>query len=84
MQEAEVVTSEFVETLEAAPEVFELVEKTLDEVTLFIKFSVIVTLFFAVCFRRNNCCGVHCCNGGEDSFGVIGFITHHKLGLITC
>jgi hypothetical protein len=81
VEEAEVVAGKFIEAREAATVVLELVEKALDEVTLFIKFSVVLRWFFAVFLGRDNRFCTQLGDGVADVLGVIGFVSHDELSL---
>lgn len=61
---------------------FELVEKALDEMTFFVKLSVILALLGAVFLRRNDRFSTHLGDGEKHMLGVIGFIAHHKFRFI--
>ena len=54
MEEAQEVAGELVEAGEAAPKVLEFADKTLDEVTLLVKFRVVGTGMLAIDFRGDN------------------------------
>lgn len=82
MKEAEIVASELVEAREATSIAFELADKTLDEVTLFVKLLIIAALLFSVRPRRNNSFRTHFGDGKKKGIGVVGLVGEDKQRLV--
>lgn len=83
MQEAEEVAGKLVEAREATSILLELTDEALDEVTFFIKLSIIFSRLVAVFLRRNHRLGPHLSDGEKHVLGIVGFIAHDELGFAT-
>lgn len=83
VEEAEVVAGELIEAREATTVVLELAEKAFDEVPLFVQLAVILGFLFAVFLGRDHCFRPQFGNGIADVLGVISFVSHDELGLVT-
>ncbi len=62
----------------------ELAKKAFHEVTLFVKFFVVVPLLFAVALGRNDRFGPHFCDGSKNRVSIIGFVAEHILDFVVC
>lgn len=83
MEKRAVIASELVEAGEDVTVLLELADETLDEVPLFVAFTVVITRLSTVFARWNYCLSPPIGDGFEDSFCVIGFVSQDELAFVT-
>ena len=62
----------------------DLVDETLNQMTLFVEMFIILTLLFPICSRRDHYFRLALCNSVKKILGIVGTISDQTLKLISC
>jgi hypothetical protein len=82
VDEAKVTTGKLVEPGEDASIVFELIEETFDQMTLFVEMTVIETKVGAVFSRRDHRNSTHLVDQVNQLIGIISSVSDHKVSFL--